>query len=144
MRILWSAPVIWDVRAVGFSGSISTGRSLTGGVPTAAFEGVWPLMTWATTQTFCYRWSALSRSCITPKSSHWCPNDCFPSNLPAQEKQDTSPSSCHIVICCNFYPGNARLIWLGLDNLSFRHLWSSWPPGILFYKREMMDKTANF
>ena len=87
---------------------------------------------------------SIVRSCITPKSSHWCPNDCFPSNLPALEKQDTSPSSCHIVICCNFYPGNARLIWLGLDNLSFRHLWSSWPPGILFYKREMMDKTANF
>lgn len=123
--------VTWDVGLLVFQDEWTQAQVwlLTWTTP-AAIEGVWPLMIRAATQIYSYRWSALLQPCITPKSRHWWPNDCFPSNLPAQEKQDSPSSSHHIVFCCNFYPGNVRLMGPGLDNSSSGHLWSSWPEWI--------------
>lgn len=130
--VVVSTQVTWDVGLLVFQGEWTQAqvRLLTWTTP-AAIEGVWPLMIRVATQIFSYQWSALSKPCITPKSSHWCPNDCFPSNLPAQEKQHSPSSSHHIVLCCNFYPGNVRLMgppdWI-IHLLNT--LWSSWPEWI--------------
>lgn len=120
--VVVSTQVMWDVGLLVFQGEWTQAqvRLLTWTTP-AAIEGVWPLMIRVATQIFSYQWSALSKPCITPKSSHWCPNDCFPSNLPAKEKQHSPSSSHHIVLCCNFYPGNVRLMGPRLDNSSSGH-----------------------
>lgn len=106
---------------VGFSGRVDTGSGTTFNMNHPSSHRRCLTTNDPATQIFSYRWSALSKPCITPKSSHWCPNDCFPSNLPAQEKQHSPSSSHHIVLCCNFYPGNVRLMGPRLDNSSSGH-----------------------